>query len=150
MRLSYSSTRKESGLCCAKVYWIICIWTIAGVLTIGCPLPISILTRMASLEMGNWVLRGIRTVVTAGTRVAFGFPLASSGVVLDLPDELLGSVGGVRPDILTQTKLNFCDQLQLNSVHASLAQRAQHSQKTKKVLQPKGGLWNWILGSLVI
>ena len=131
VRLSYSRTRKESGLCCTKVYWVICIGTIAWIWTLCLYLfwrDASILvsdessTRMASLEEGNWILRGTRTVVTAETQVAFGFRLKSSGLLLDLLVEL-GSVGGVRPDILTQTKLNFCERLQLTSLHASFAQR---------------------------
>ena len=70
-------------------------------------------TRMASLEVGNWILRGTREVATAGTLVAFGLDV--SGLLLDLLLDELGSEGGEIPDILTQTRLNFCAQLQLMS-----------------------------------
>ena len=43
VRLGYSSTRKESGLGCTKVYWVIFIRTIAWIWTMGCPLPKSIM-----------------------------------------------------------------------------------------------------------
>ena len=66
---------------------------------------------MASLVEGNWILRGTREVTTAGTLVAFG--LEVSGLLLDLLLDELGSEGGEMPDILTQTRLNFCAQLQL-------------------------------------
>ena len=65
---------------------------------------------MASLVEGNWILRGTREVTTAGTLVAFG--LEVSGLLLDLLLDELGSEGGEMPDILTQTRLNFCAQLQ--------------------------------------
>ena len=57
---------------------------------------------MASLEEGNWILRGTREVTTAGTLVAFG--LEVSGLLLDLLLDELGSEGGEIPDILTQTQ----------------------------------------------
>ena len=65
---------------------------------------------MASLEEGNWILRGTKEVTTAGTLVAFG--LEVSGLLLDLLLDELGLEGGEMPDILTQTRLNFCAQLQ--------------------------------------
>ena len=55
---------------------------------------------MASLEVGNWILRGTRTVETAGTLAAVGLLRDSSGLLLDLLVEL-GSSGGESPDILT-------------------------------------------------
>ena len=45
VRLGYSSTRKESGLGCTKVYRVIFIRTIAWIWTMGCPLPKSIMLR---------------------------------------------------------------------------------------------------------
>ena len=58
-------------------------------------------TCMASLDVGNWILRGTRTVDTAGTLVAIGLLRDSSGLLLDRLVEL-GSSGGVNPDILTK------------------------------------------------
>ena len=55
---------------------------------------------MASLDVGNWILRGTRTVETAGTLVAVGLLRDSSGLLLDRLVEL-GSSGGDKPDILT-------------------------------------------------
>ena len=57
-------------------------------------------TRMASLDEGKLVLRGTRTVETAGTLVAVGLLRDSSGLLLDRLVEL-GSSGGDKPDILT-------------------------------------------------
>ena len=57
-------------------------------------------TCMLLLEVGNWILRGTKTVETAGTLVAFGLLRESSGLLLDLLVEL-GSSGGETPDILT-------------------------------------------------
>ena len=104
VRLGYSSTRKESGLGCTKVYWVIFIRTMLGFGPWG-PLCLNLLcwdasrlvsdessTRMASLEEGNWILRGTREVTTAGTLVAFG--LEVSGLLLDLLLDELGSEGG--------------------------------------------------------
>ena len=55
---------------------------------------------MASLDEGKLVLRGTRTVETAGTLVAVGLLRDSSGLLLDRLVEL-GSSGGDKPDILT-------------------------------------------------
>ena len=55
---------------------------------------------MASLDVGNWILRGTRTVETAGTLVAVGLLRDSSGLLLERLVEL-GSSGGENPDILT-------------------------------------------------
>ena len=55
---------------------------------------------MASLEEGNWILRGTRTVETAGTLATVGLLRESSGLLLDRLVEL-GSSGGETPDILT-------------------------------------------------
>ena len=63
---------------------------------------------MASLEEDNWILRGTRTVDTAGTLVAFGLLRDSSGLLLDRLVEL-GSSGGESPDILTKDTGPFAD-----------------------------------------
>ena len=73
---------------------------------------------MASLEEGNWILLGTRWVTAAGTLVAFG--LEVSGLLLDLLLDELGSEGGEIPDILTQTRLNFCAQLQRSGLTRAL------------------------------
>lgn len=73
---------------------------------------------MASLEEGNWILLGTRWVTTAGTLVAFGLDV--SGLLLDLLLDELGSEGGEIPDILTQTRLNFCAQLQRSGLTRAL------------------------------
>ena len=61
---------------------------------------------MGLLATGKPILRGTKTVVAAGTLVAFGFVWDSSGLLLDLLAEL-GSLGGVIPEAMTQTAQNF-------------------------------------------
>ena len=78
---------------------------------------------MASLEEGNWILRGTKEVTTAGTLVTFG--LEVSGLLLDLLLDELGSEGGEIPDILTQNKLNFCAQLQRRLIQRELCSASQ-------------------------
>ena len=63
-------------------------------------------TRTGLLVTGNSILRGTKTVVAAGTLVAFGFVWDSSGLLRDLLAEL-GSLGGVIPEAMTQTAQNF-------------------------------------------
>ena len=55
----------------------------------------------------------------------------SSGLLLDLLAEL-GSLGGVIPDILTQTTQNSCELRQLIQSDASSAQRPQAMHRNDK------------------
>ena len=79
---------------------------------------------MASLEAGNWILRGTRTVDTAGTLVAFGLLRESSGLLLDRLVEL-GSSGGDNPDILTK------DAILLRTAATSPREQAQRSEEVQ-------------------
>ena len=81
---------------------------------------------MLLLEVGNWILRGTKTVETAGTLVAFGLLRESSGLLLDLLVEL-GSSGGETPDILTNALLRTAA-----TSRREQSSTSRESQKTKK------------------
>ena len=83
-------------------------------------------TCMLLLEVGNWILRGTKTVETAGTLVAFGLLRESSGLLLDLLVEL-GSSGGETPDILTNALLRTAA-----TSRREQSSTSRESQKTKK------------------
>ena len=91
---------------------------------------------MASLEAaGKLILRGTRTVETAGTLVAVGLLRDSSGLLLDLLVEL-GSSGGENPDILTNGATLFA-----GGCTTSPREQAQRSEEVPKDTErPKAAL----------
>ena len=78
-------------------------------------------TCIVSLDVGRLILRGTRTVETAGTLATVGLLRESSGLLLDLLVEL-GSSGGETPDILTNNA---------TFLQAAAAIRASKAQRPK-------------------